>query len=223
MKPVQIFEKLYVTKEYSELLEILEENKDEKSFNILGKVFFEQGDLKKAIYYYEKAKNFYEVAKCKFLNKDLKGAKSFLKKVEDATIASEWLSFLIDLMEDRVRKYPTFFQVRNFLEVDLSLLFEFNNIEYAEKMINSSYFVDANAEANKFFARALFNYGYISLSHIFLDKSFDIYYKDAETHFIKAQCYIRDKNFEEAKKHLNYCIEYADNYFPARKLLKELE
>ena len=31
------------------------------------------------------------------------------------------------------------------------------------------------------------------------------------------------KNFEEAKKHLKHCLECADNYFPARKLLKEIE
>ena len=55
------------------------------------------------------------------------------------------------------------------------------------------------------------------------NKSFEIYYKDAETHFLKAQCFLKDNNLEETKKHLNYCIEYADNYFPARKLLKELE
>ena len=34
--------------------------------------------------------------------------------------------------------------------------------------------------------------------------------------------FLKENNIEEAKKHLNYCLEYADNYFPARKLLKEL-
>ena len=137
MNLVQKFEKLYVTKEYDKLLETLKENKDEESLYILGKVFFEQRDIEKAIYYFEKSKNFYEVAKCKFLNKDLKGAKHFLQKIKETTIASEWLSFLIDLIEDKVKKYPTFFQVRNFLEVYLSLLFEYDNIDYSEKIKNS--------------------------------------------------------------------------------------
>lgn len=222
MNSVQLFEKLYFKKEFSELFDILQGNEDEKSLYIIGKIYFEQGDLDKAIKFFEKSKAYFEVAKCKFLKKDLFGAKLFLNKIQEKTIASEWLSFLIDVIENKVKKYPTFFQVRNFLEVDLSLLFETNNIEYAEKIINCSYFVEANAEANKFFARVLYNYEYIGLSQIFLDKSLDIFYKDPETHFIKAQCFLKENNIEDAKKHLNYCLEYADNYFPARKLLKEL-
>ena len=221
---VQIFEKLYKDQDFSELFQELKDKKDEKSFYFLAKIFMLQGDLNKAIPLFEKAKDYCEAAKCKFIKKDIFGAKLLLHKEKEDSPLLQWIDFLISLIEDRVNRLPSFFEVRNFLEVDLSALLDFGNIDFAEKIINNSdYFVQANSEANKFFGRVLYNYKFNSLAHIFLDKSFEVFYNDPETHFIKAQCYIVDKNFEEAKKHLKHCLECADNYFPARKLLKEIE
>lgn len=221
---VKILEELYSNKNLSELFQKLKDKKDEESLYFLGKIHFIRGDIGKAISYFEKSNNFCEAAKCKFIKKDVWGAKNLLKKEKKDTQLLDWLNFLVSLVEDNIERLPTFFEVRNFLEVDLSLLFDFNNIDFAEKIVNNShFFVQANSEANKFFGRVLYNYRYNGLAHLFLDKSFDVFYNDPETHFLKAQCYIAENKKEEAKKHLKYCLECADNYFPARKLLKEIE
>ena len=224
LNKLQILEKLYFKKEMSSLFQEIKNNDDDLSLYFIGKIYFSQGNFDKAAKIFEKTKNFCEAARCKLIINDIRGAKKLLQKNKEVSPLSDWLDILIRIIEEKVNRLPTFFEVRNFLEVDLSTLFEAGNINFAEKIVNSSeIFVQANSEANKFFARVLYNYNYIGLSRIFLDKSLDIYYNDPETHFLKAQCYIKENQKEEAKKHLNYCLECADNYFPARKLLKEIE
>ncbi len=168
----------------------------------------------------------YEAGVCALLLRDLKGARKFFEVKKDLCAASEFGLIIIDIIEDKTPASPKFFQVRTFLEVFINFFIENELFDWGQKIIDSyEFFTRANLEVPKFIARVLNANGYNNFVHRFAKLAKEICFYDAEIHYIEADVYINEGNYEEAKQAIIDCKSFAKEYFPILKLenkLKEL-
>ena len=127
------------------------------------------------------------------------------------------------IIEMYVIHIPAFFQIRSFLEMDLDALLKAGQIKFAENIINGAdLFAKANSESYKFIARVLVNNNYHSLAGVFLEKAKNVCYVDPELHYLCAKCSLHKHDINSAKKSLELAIETGFGYYPAKKLLNEI-
>ena len=166
----------------------------------------------------------YECGYCKFLLGDIDAALNFWKQDKIDSPAINWGLNLIDIVQLTVPTNLTFFQIRNFLERDMQLLFETGQLKMLENIMSAcDILAEFNPESYKFIGRVLLNNGYFDLSNEFLQKALMICYSDCEVHFLLAQYYLFKQEFTEAKKILKKSIKINSGYFPAKKLLAEIQ
>lgn len=145
-------------------------------------------------------------------------AKQIFKQIED-DIRADWAIKLINLIENKIDKLPSYFQIRNFLEIDLNILLSAKCPDYIENIINAADFLyNINQESYKFIARFLYNNNFEELALYYLLKSKNKFYKDPEMHYLMAHCYIKMNHIDLAKKSLNACIQIIPDYLPAKRL-----
>lgn len=178
--------------------------------------------------YAEAAKIYYELNKpyqagfCELLlgNKD-KARKLWFNAPESSAIC--WGKSLIDLIEAKVDYIPTFLQVRNFLECDLSYFIKADKVNYAENVIKCSNFLsDINPETNKFIGKALMNNGFPNLAVTFFLKSREIIPTDPEIYYHLAQYTYQLGALPEARRMLKQCLDLNITYTPAKILLDKI-
>lgn len=164
-----------------------------------------------------------ELGYCKLLKGDLKNAKKMFSTIANISPRAHWALRLIQFMEGFVSFLPTYFEVRNFLEIDINLLLKSNQIKFVENIINGDdLFYSVNSESYKFIARVLIYNGYPEISKIYLDKGIAHSYTDPELHIIICDYYIYKNDIENAIKSLETCLRVLPNYYPAIKKLEEL-
>lgn len=166
---------------------------------------------------------FYECGYCKFIQGDIENARLFWQKIQTDSPAKKWGENIINLCYSMIPQKLTFFQIRNFLERDLQLLIENNQLTYVENIINTAdVLAEFNPESYKYIGRVLMNNGYYDLAENFLLKSKDICYNDCEIHFLLAQFNLAKGNVKEAMKILDRAISINSGYFPAQNLINQL-
>ena len=122
-----------------------------------------------------------------------------------------------------IQFFPSYLQIRNFLEIDIGLLIKAGLNEYVENVINSAdIFFQINQESYKFIARALINYDYWEVAKIFLNKGVERCYNDPELHFIYGNYHLKHNNRLLALHEFETSLEVLPDYFPAKKMIKEL-
>lgn len=164
-----------------------------------------------------------EYAYCKFLQGNIPQALTEFQKIAELDIRADWAIKLIDIINHSVKRLPSYLQVRNFLEVDINLLLMAKKPEYIEEIINSSDFLySINQEAYKLIGRTMFYNDFLDIALFYLLKSKNNFYKDPETHFLLALCYIQKQTNNLAIKSLHNCLNLLPNYLPAKKLLKKI-
>lgn len=132
---------------------------------------------------------------------------------------AEWASYIIPFLQGLHGSLPTFFQIRNFLEIDIALFLKYKKTDYVQKLIDIADFMqDINSETYKFIARVLFKHGYMNASKIFMDKSANYYYKDVELHYLYVEFYLAHNDRENALKALRTCLRINPEYYPAVKM-----
>lgn len=165
----------------------------------------------------------YECGYCKLLLGDIGGAQYFWKKIKNTSPAVDWGLNLISIVQLTIPSSLTFFQIRNFLERDMQLLFETNQLRMLENIMSASdILAEFNPESYKFIGRVLLNNGYFDLANEFLQKALDVCYSDCEVHFLLAQYYLFKKDVQSAIKILKKSISINSGYFPAKNLLKSI-
>lgn len=157
---------------------------------------------------------------CKLLSGDAQGAKQEFLKIFKTDFRADWGRKLIEFIEGDVNNVPTYFQIRNFLEIDLNLLLQAKQPQYVENVINGAdLFYSVNPESYKFIARVMLNNDFPEVALYYLKKAKDKFYYDPEMHYMLAQCYVRQNEITKSKESLNSCLSILPNYFPAKKLL----
>jgi len=130
-----------------------------------------------------------EYAYAVFLAGNFELAKSILATVD--SIRANWLKELILLMTAKKMEAVTYFQIRNFLELDIDLFIKAQKINYLEKLLGySEVLSEVNKESYKLIGRILFNNHLRSLAKFYLDKYKDEIYYDPELHFIYSKFYL---------------------------------
>src|SRR5574344_2480150 len=129
--------------------------------------------------FFEKNKDFLELGYFYFLNDNLKKAKECFDKILKTDIRAHWAKFLIELIENNISYYPSYFELRNFLEIDLDILIKHFKGEYVEKIVNYSDFMSSiNSEVKKFIGRVFFINGMEKFAKIYFERAKNSFYND---------------------------------------------
>lgn len=166
--------------------------------------------------------NTVEHAYLALLNEDLATAKTVFSKIDNPR--GIWGTILVSILEGYMEIFPTFFQIRNFLEIDLDLLLKNEKINYVEQLLGAlDIFAEINQESYKFVARVMLENNLLSAAFNYMQKSKDIYYNDAELHFMLMRYYLKVHDFKQAYFHVNECLKLIPNYYPALIMKEQIE
>lgn len=160
-----------------------------------------------------------ETAYIKLLSDDLNGAKRLFKIIKESDIRAHWALFMISLIEGVVCEYPSYFELRNFLEIDLNILINYYKGNYVENIVRyADYMFTINPEVHKFIGRVLYNNNLKTQALFFLNRAKNYFYNDPELHYLLAYINYCDGEYLKANKSLDDCLRILPNYFPARNL-----
>lgn len=156
------------------------------------------------------------------LNSDLVSAKKIFSKIDNPR--GIWGTILVSILDGYMEIFPTYFQIRNFLEIDLDLLLKNEKLDYVEQLLGAlDIFAEINQEVYKFTARVMFENNLLSAAFKYMQKSKDIYYNDAELHFMLMRYYLKVHDFEQAYLEVNECLQLIPNYYPALVMKEKIE
>ncbi len=135
-----------------------------------------------------------------------------------------WGKSLIEILKNYLEHYPTYFQVRNFLEIDLDFLIKNEKFAFVESLLGSlDILLGINQEVYKFAARVMLHNKLYKIAYNYMVKSKEFYYNDPELHFMFASYYYNSLNFEAANYSINECLKLISNYYPAIELKSKIE
>lgn len=164
-----------------------------------------------------------ESAYSELLSDEIEQAKTLANQIKDENMRAHWLIFMISLIEGNVKEYPTYLEIRNFLEIDLNILIKNFKGNYVENIIRYSDFLfTINPEVFKFIGRVFYNNDLKEQALFFLERAKCYFYNDPELHFLIAYIFYNDKNFMKAKISAKECLRILPYYFPARNLLSKM-
>ncbi len=164
-----------------------------------------------------------EQAYCEIIFDNLSKAKQLFSELAAQDVRAHWGLVLLECINGTISHYPTYFELRNFLEIDLNLLISYCKGAYVEKLVRYADFMfTINPETHKFIGRAFLNNGMKPQAMFFLKRAKDHFYHDPELHFMLAAIYKEDGDIELSKKSAETCLEILPNYAPAKALLEEI-
>lgn len=185
---------------------------------------FLSGKIKGCKTYFENNKYYVEAGYCCIVLDELDKAKELFQKVQEVDTRAKWGLILLQMIKGDILNFPTYFQIRNFLELDLSILILYCKGEYVEKIIRYADFMAYyNPECYKFIGRAFWANNLMSAAMFFLRRAKDKFYQDPELHYLLAYIfYNNDRNIDLAKKALGACLGILPEYAPAKKLYAQI-
>lgn len=164
-----------------------------------------------------------ELAYARLLCEDVEGAKKLFSAIENNDIRAHWALFMISLIEGEAQEYPSYFELRNFLEIDLNILITYYKGDYVEKIIRyADYMYTINPEVHKFIGRVLYNNGLVEQGLFFLNRAKSYFYHDPELHYLLGYIYFSQGKLDEAQKALENGLRILPEYYPAENLLKNI-
>lgn len=185
---------------------------------------FLSGKIKGCKTYFENNNYYVEAGYCCIVLDELDKAKELFQKVQEVDTRAKWGLILLQMIKGDILTFPTYFQIRNFLELDLSILILYYKGEYVEKIIRYADFMAYyNPECYKFIGRAFWANNLMSAAMFFLRRAKDKFYQDPELHYLLAYIfYNNDRNIDLAKKALGACLGILPEYAPAKKLYAQI-
>lgn len=136
---------------------------------------------------------------------------------------ARWGRALVGILSGYTEIYPSYFEIRNFLEIDLEFLLKNEKIDYVEMILGAlDILIDINQESYKYVARVMFENKLYKVAREYLEKSKNIFYNDPELHFMFAKYYIKTREYELADFYLDECLNILPDYYPALCLQKEI-
>ena len=166
--------------------------------------------------------NSVEHAYLALLNKDLASANVIFSNLDSPR--AKWGKILVSILNGYMEIYPTYFLIRNFLEIDLDFLIKNEKIEYTEQLLGAlDYFVKINQETYKFAARAMYANKLYSASLMYMEKSKFVNYHDPELHFMLTRYYYDVHDYKQAYFYINECLNLLPDYYPALIMKEKIE
>ena len=171
---------------------------------------------------FEIVPNSVEHAYLAIINDDLQSADSVFAIIDSPR--AKWGRALVSILKGFMTMYPTYFGIRNFLEIDLDFLLKNNKIEYVEQCLGALEILSSiNQETYKFTARVMLENKLYSAALKYMDKSKQIYYNDPELHFMFAKYYMDTKHYDEAYFYISECLKMIPTYYPAQVMKERIE
>ena len=186
---------------------------------------FLSGKIKGCKAYFEAHGYDVECAYADIVLGNLSKAEKRFQKTADVDTRAHWGLFLLQMLSGDIISAPTYFEIRNFLEVDLGILLTYCQGNYIEKILkNVDYMAMYNLECYKFIGRAFWAHNYMPAATFYLRKACERMYKDPELHYLLAyiNCY-NIRNIEACKKELDTCLWILPEYGPACMLKDKLK
>ena len=164
-----------------------------------------------------------ELGYYEILSENLNEAKKLFKKISDEDIRANWALFLISMIEECVNSNPSYFELRNFLEIDLNILIQNAKGSYVHNILKYiDYMYTVNPEVYKFCARVFYNNDLREEGFYLLLRAKDSFYTDPELHYLLACAYMDKGDKMQALHYVKTCQEVLPQYYPAVKLEKQL-
>lgn len=164
-----------------------------------------------------------EQAYCEIILDNLQKAQRIFEELEQQDTRAHWGLVMLEFIKGCVSRYPTYFELRNFLEIDLNILINYCKGDYVEKIVRYADFMfTINPETHKFIGRVFLNNDMLPQAMFFLNRAKDNFYQDPELHYILAEIYKNKNDIESCRKALLTCLEILPNYAPATAMLKTL-
>lgn len=187
------------------------------------KANFLNGRFKNCKSYFKSNGYFLESGYCNIILDNLKEAREDFEKISDYERRAHWCLLLLQMIEGKISMRPTYCEIRNFLEIDLSILILYAKAQYVEKIIRYSDFLAFyNTESYKFIGRAFWANNFVPAAMFFLNIAKDKLYKDPELHYLLAYIYYTEYgDLKNCKKSLQTCLDILPQYAPAEALLKK--
>jgi len=162
-----------------------------------------------------------EYAYLEIVNNNLINAQAIFESLDSPR--ARWGKAFVDILLGYIERYPTYFEIRNFLEIDLDYLLKNEKIDYVEQFLGSiELLAGINQETYKYVARVFFENKHFNIAKKYLDLSKSLFYNDPELQFLLAKYYIHFREYENASAHINECIKILPDYYPARILKNEI-
>ena len=182
----------------------------------------ENGEIKSCIDYFKNNHYELEYGYSLMLSNKLNDAKEIFANIQ--SIRADWANIIISIMQGTINKRPTYFQIRNFIEIDINLLFKVKLTKHIEYILGAAEtFQEINSETCKFLGRVLLKNNCLNSAKYFLDKAVDYFYNDVELHFLFVEYYLECNDTINAQKALNNCLRISPEYYPAILMKKKFE
>ena len=215
---------LYIKKDYSKISCLLKDRTDIRSYVILGKIELYSGNIDEAENFFTKAGYKTGIAYCKFLKGEFAEGYKILSDIKEQSSFCHWLICIIEIFLNKKENIPTYFQIRNYYEQDIEMLFLYKRDKEIGNILNfSQYISNFNMEIFKYNGRIMLNHGFNEIAERFLKKSLDVCYNDPETHYLLGELYIKTNRIQLAKESFNKCIKVNNGYYPAEIKLKTIK
>lgn len=153
------------------------------------------------------------------LNDDLTTANAVFEAIDSPR--ARWGRALTGILAGYMEHYPTYFEIRNFYEIDLDFLVKNEKIDYIENLLGSlEHLFKINQEVYKYTARVMYENKFYNAAIDNMLKSKDLFYKDPELHFMLAKYYYDICDYTLSDFYLSECLNIVPSYYPAIKMKK---
>jgi len=164
-----------------------------------------------------------ELAYYEILAENLQEAKKLFELVKDKDIRAQWGVYLVSMLEINVTTYPSYFELRNFLEIDLNILIQNCKGQYVQNILGYADFMSKiNPEVYKFIGRVFYKNGFQKEGMVLFERAKDTFYNDPELHFLIATAYLDAGDKTKALHYAKTCQKVLPDYYPAVTLEKQL-
>lgn len=131
---------------------------------------------------------------------------------------SKWGVVLCEILSGCIIHFPTYFEIRNFLEIDIDFLLQNKKIDYLELLLGSSEVLsEINPETYKFISRVMLENNILDSAILYMKKYENICYKDPELHFLYCKYYLKRNEYKNALNSIGVCLCYFPDYYPGIK------
>jgi len=185
---------------------------------------FLTGKIKGCKDYFEKNGYYTEAGYCYIiLDNRLKAAEMF-NRVQNVDLRAHWALFLLEMLNDKVASRPSYFELRNFLEIDVDILITYCKGGMIEKILRYvDYMAMFNTECYKFMGRVFWANNFMQASNFFLNKAKDKLYNDPELHYLLAYIeYYNNHDLPKTFYEIDTCLRILPEYAPAKMLREKI-
>lgn len=149
------------------------------------------------------------------INDDLKTAQAVFESMDSPR--AHWGKSLTDILSGFTDRYPKYFEIRNFLEIDLEFLLKNEKIDYTEQLLGALDFLyTINQEVYKYAARVMYENKLYPAAKKYMEKSKELFYNDPELHYMLAKYFFEAGDYINAANYIKECLKIVPDYYPAK-------